>query len=90
MSMRSLQIYITEEMHELITSNFETGKMSANIERILRAHMQTPDGEDSLLMRELNTEVKKFNGLSYNWVAIVDYTEKKKSPQAPKEIKVTP
>lgn len=59
--MRTIQLYVTEELHGLLKKTFGDGKMSANVERILRAHLQDSIQERKLRFMELTKAVKRFN-----------------------------
>jgi hypothetical protein len=59
--MTTIQLYVTEELHGLLNKTFGQGKMSANVERILRAQLLSPAQEQKLRLQELNREVRRFN-----------------------------
>ena len=56
-----IQLYTTLQLKERLYKEFGDGKVSANVERILRQHLDNPAAEKKLRMRELQAEIKRFN-----------------------------
>ena len=67
MAMESIQIYVSAEMSRLLRDAYGEGKLSANIERVMRAHLSTPENEWTLRYTALKKEVKKLNAEFSDW-----------------------
>lgn len=63
--MKSKQMYFTEQLCDLMEKTFGEGKVSANVERIIRAHLANPEAEKKLRLMEINKEIARFNS-EYN------------------------
>jgi hypothetical protein len=59
--MKTIQLYVSESLHAMLLKMFGVGKMSGNVERILRAHLSNVENEKTLRLRELNAELRRFN-----------------------------
>lgn len=86
MSMIGKQIYISEELNTMLNANFGEGKISSNIERILRTHLADPDNEVKMQYQDLKRTEKIFNALYPRWcLSIVLTPREEKTPTPPKE-----
>lgn len=82
--MKSVQLYITEELHQMIERTFRHGKMSANVERILRFHLADAGQEHKLRLQELWRALKHFNSdFGEEWELVLP--EKEAPPLPPEE-----
>lgn len=80
--MKSVQLYITEDLHHKIERTFGRGKMSANVERILRYHLQDANQERRLRLQELNRTLRLFNSdFGEAWELVLP--DKEESPPLP-------
>jgi len=61
MKMKTVQLYITQDLHGILIKTFGHGKMSANVERIIRAHLQDAGQEKKLQLQELNKQIRLYN-----------------------------
>ena len=59
--MVQMQLYTTEQLKKALIKEFGEGRVSANVERILRAHLISPDEEKKLRLAELQKEIRRFN-----------------------------
>ena len=87
MGMMGIQIYITEEMSKLLRESYGEGKISANIERVMMAHLSNPDREAQLRMNEIKKACKLFNHEFPEWELklVIGVVDKEKAPAPPKE-----
>jgi len=84
--MVSMQLYATEQLKKMLVKQFGEGRVSANVERILRAHLANPAEEKKLRLQELNAEVRRFNS-DYNTQAELIFKEEiPPLPQEEKEV----
>ena len=63
--MRSKQMYFTEQICDAMTKAWGEGRVSANVERIIRAHLANPEAEKKIRLQELNQLLSRFNA-DYN------------------------
>jgi hypothetical protein len=59
--MDTIQLYITHDLHGSLEKTFGHGRMSANVERILRAYLKDPTQEKALRLNELQRALRNFN-----------------------------
>ena len=82
--MRSKQMYLSEQLCNMLDKAFGEGRVSANVERVLRAHLANPDQEKKLRLAELEKEVRRFNADFFMGGEII-FPEKETPPIPPKE-----
>lgn len=85
--MVSLQIYATEQLKKMLVKEFGEGRVSANVERILRAHLSSPENEKKLRLEELNREIRRFNS-DFMMGGELVFPEKEEPPKPPEEKEV--
>ena len=85
--MVSIQLYTTEQLKKLLTKEFGEGRVSANVERILRAHLLSPEAEKKLRLEELNREIRRFNA-DFMMGGELIFPEKEVPPRPPEEKEV--
>lgn len=83
--MMALQLYTTVQLKEKLEKTFGPGKISANVERILRLHLENPAEEKKLRLRELQKEIRRFNA-DFMCGGELIFPEKEEGP-APQEEK---
>lgn len=59
--MISMQLYMSEQLKKALLKEYGEGRVSANVERIIRAHLSNPAEEKKLRLQELNQEIRRFN-----------------------------
>ena len=59
--MERKMFYLTKELCEELEKAFGHGKVSSNIERILRNYLANPANEEKIRLAELNKELRRFN-----------------------------
>ena len=77
-----MQLYATEQLKKMLIKEFGEGRVSANVERILRAHLSTPEAEKKLRLEELNREIRRFNA-DFMMGGELIFPEKEESPPLP-------
>ena len=82
--MKTIQLYVTESLHTLLRRQFGEGKMSANVERIIRLYLSDPDMEKKAALAELQKRVRAFNGV---WGMRFELIEEELPPAPPTEAK---
>lgn len=81
--MVQMQLYVSEQLKARLLREFGEGRVSANVERILRSHVENPVEDKKLRFAELNKAVRAFNfefGMSLELMA-----GEEKPPMPPKE-----
>lgn len=61
LGMVQMQLYTTDQLKRMLIKQFGEGRVSANVERILRAHLLNPESEKKIRLAELQTEIRRFN-----------------------------
>jgi len=84
--MVQMQLYTTAALKKRLNDAFGEGRVSANVERILRAHLDNPLEEKKLRLKELNAEVRRFNADYGMRLALMEEA----SPAPPEEISFAP
>ena len=79
-----MQIYVSEQLKTALIKNFGEGRVSANIERILRAYLANPKEEKKIRLMELNSELRRFNADFMEGGEII-FPVKEIPPTPPKE-----
>lgn len=59
-NMTGIQLYVSKELAETLEKSFGKGKISANIERVMRFYLGNPVEEKKLRLRELMAKVRRF------------------------------
>ena len=72
--MRSKQMYFTEQICDAMTRAWGEGRVSANVERVIRAHLANPDAEKKIRLQELNQLLSRFNA-DYNMRGELSFPE---------------
>jgi len=79
--MVSMQLYTSEQLKKMLVKTFGEGRVSANVERILRAHLANPVEEKKLRLQELNEQLRHFNADYGMNLELIE----EKPPMPPKE-----
>lgn len=82
--MAVITIYATEELKRKLTKAFGEGRISSNVERILRHHLQDSVEEKKMRLAELNQAVALFNH-DFNMAGHLIF-EEEIPPRPPKEL----
>lgn len=82
--MKSKQMYFTEQLCDLMTKAWGDGRVSANVERIVRAHLADAAAEKKLQLAELQRAISRFNG-EFGMNGEIIFPEKEIPPAPPKE-----
>lgn len=72
--MRSKQMYLTEQLCDIMSKAWGEGRVSANVERVIRAHLANPDAEKKIRLQELNQLLSRFNA-DYNMRGELSFPE---------------
>jgi len=56
-----MQIYVSDDLRDLLRAEFGEGRVSANIERILRLHLENPNREKQEKLKAIQVLVRGFN-----------------------------
>lgn len=82
--MRSKQMYFTEQLCTMMTKAWGEGRVSANVERVIRAHLADPANEKKIRLQELGRELRRFNA-DFMMGGEILFPEKETPPTPPKE-----
>jgi len=80
--MKTLQLYVSEDLWNKLRRTFGEGRVSANVEKILRQHIGNPAEEKKLALMELNKQVRRFNA---DFDMRLELREEEMPPMPPKE-----
>lgn len=67
------QIYISQELDKMLHEAYGEGKISAGIERVMRAHLSSKDSEANLQIAEIKKACKRFNSEFPEWNLTLTY-----------------
>ena len=59
--MQAKQMYFTEQLCRIMEKAWGEGRVSANAERVIRAHLLDSEAEKKLRLAELQKEIRRFN-----------------------------
>jgi hypothetical protein len=85
--MQGKQLYFTEQLCVMMNKAWGEGKVSANVERVVRAHLMNEEGEKKLRLQELERELRRFNADFFMGGEII--FPEKETPPAPSPEKAT-
>lgn len=78
--MVQMQIYASEDLKRRLTKEFGEGRVSANVEKILRFYLEHPEEEKKMRLKEINESIRRFNA-DFQTNAEIIFPEPPPSPQ---------